>query len=105
MASDYVSCGGRAPRIAAHHVVALYEQDTGAIRRLHTVTVFEGADAFDEAEFIQMVKTRAREAGHDPDRLGLAKSSNPEHGHRPHRIEVTTGSFVPLACETRGRRK
>lgn len=54
------SSGGRAPKVADAHVVALYHPSTGKIAHVHSVTVFEGARPVSEKEAIEAAKALAR---------------------------------------------
>lgn len=87
---------GTAPKVVDCHVVALYEPDTGNIRHLHSVTVFEGARPVSEQEALRRALENASKAGHKTEHLKVATSKNYEHGAHPHRIDVDTGSFIPL---------
>jgi len=89
-----IHSAGKAPAISDYHVVAFYHPETGAIRHLHTVTVFAGGRAVDEAEAVRRAHEKATAAGHNLSRLKFKVSKDPEHGHRPHRIDLKTGHFV-----------
>lgn len=103
MKNQNISSGGNAPRIVDYYVVALYEPETGAIRHLHTVTVFEGGRRVDEGEAVQRAHEKANKAGHRTEHLKIKVSKDAAHGHRAHRIDLTTGEFV--AVELRPRRQ
>lgn len=96
-----ISNGGIAPKVADYWVIALYNSDSGAIRHLHTVTVFEGGHRVAETEAIQRAQDMASKAGHDISQLKHRVSKRFEHGHRPHRIDLKTGDFVALELKRR----
>jgi hypothetical protein len=96
-----ISSGGNAPKVVDHYVVALYEPDTGAIRHLHTVTVFEGGHRVNEQEAIQRAYDKASKAGHKTADLKIKVSKNADHGRRPHRIDLKTDEFVPIEMKSR----
>jgi hypothetical protein len=89
--------GGDAPRIAGTTVVALYDRDSGRILHLHTVYRYESAPTAEGGAAIAEAQVHARRLGHDTGRLGAAVSTNVEHARIPHRIDVESGGFVPLA--------
>ncbi|MFC9438191.1 hypothetical protein [Nocardia sp. NPDC057030] len=76
-------------------MVALYEPRTGQIRHLHSVTVFRGAQRADEAEAIEAAKQSAAKYHDDVPNLAVATSGDPRC-LSPHRIDPSTGQFVPL---------
>ena len=97
------SNGGRMPKVADTHVVALYHRQTGKIFHVHSVTVFEGARAVSEKEAIETAKALAKKAGHAIDVLTVKVSKDLLHGRKPHRIDVKTGEFVPLETPKRAK--
>jgi len=101
MKHQNISNGGNAPRIADYWVVALYNSDSGAIRHLHTVTVFEGGDRVTESEAIERAQELASKAGHDIGQLKHKVAKSFEHGSRPHRIDPKTGEFVTVEIKRR----
>src|SRR5690349_10117438 len=54
-----MTTAGKTPRVTDVHVIALYEQDTGRIKHVHTVTVFEGGRNITEKEAIEAARTHA----------------------------------------------
>jgi hypothetical protein len=96
MKHQNISNGGNAPKVVDHHVVALYMAETGTIRHLHTVTVFEGGHPVDEPEAVGRAQAKATQAGHNTVHLKIKVSKNADHGRRPHRIDLKTGEFVSL---------
>lgn len=96
MKLSYVSYAGRAPKVIATHVVALYD-DAGRIHHCHTVHVHRGGRHVSEDEAIEAAYDRARQLGHDTSRLQFKVSKTPEHGHFPHAIDMATGQFVEVA--------
>jgi hypothetical protein len=86
---------GEAPQVESTRVVALYESTTGRIRHLHSVTVLAGADAITEDEAIAAAKERAAKHHNDVETLAVATSEDPRH-LMPHRIDPSSGAFVPL---------
>jgi hypothetical protein len=97
------SNGGRVPKVADTHVVALYHPQTGKISHVHSVTVFEGGRAVSEKEAVETAKALAKKAGHSVDTLSIKVSKDLMHGRKPHRIDVKTGDFVPLEMPKRRR--
>jgi hypothetical protein len=95
MKSPYVSYAGRAPKVVATHVVALYDE-TGRIHHSHTVHIHEGGRSISEDEAVEGAYRHAGRLGHDTSRLKLKISKNPDHGHFPHAIDLTSGEFVPI---------
>ncbi|KAA8884487.1 hypothetical protein F3087_33330 [Nocardia colli] len=89
------SSAGSAPAVESTLVVALYEPKTGQIRHLHSVTVFRGAQRTDEAEAIEAAKQSAAKYHDDAAHLAVATSDDPRY-LSPHRIDPSTGQFVPL---------
>ena len=96
MKSPHVSYAGRAPKVVATRVIALYDAETGRIHHSHTVHIHQGGRDVAESEAIEAAYRHARRLGHDTARLKLKVSSNPEHGHFPHAIDVTSGEFVEV---------
>ena len=87
---------GKAPRIVATKVVALYDPASGHIRHTHTVHVHEGGRDVSDNEAIEAAHRHAKKLGHDIDRLKVKLSAHAEHGHLPHRIDVVSGEFVAM---------
>jgi len=87
---------GKAPRIVATKVVALYDPASGHISHTHTVHVHEGGRDVPDSEAIEGARRYAKKLGHDIDRLKVKLSAHAEHGHLPHRIDVASGEFVAM---------
>ena|SRR5271166_2150945 len=87
---------GKAPQVSDVHVVVLYDPNTGSIRHVHNVTVYEGGQPVSEKEAIDTALARASRAGHRTESLKIKVSKDPRHGRSPHKIDPTTGDFVPL---------
>jgi hypothetical protein len=87
---------GNAPRISDVYAVVLYDPETGSIRHVHNVTVYEGGRSVSEEEAIETAVTRASQMGHRTESLKIKVSKDPRHGRSPHRIDPDTGDFVPL---------
>lgn len=96
MQTPFSSGAGEAPRITGSIVVALYEPDSGRVVHLHTVQLHEGAREVSQSEAIDEARRHAQTLGHEPDRHGIAVSTDAAHGQLPHRIEPATGGFEPL---------
>jgi hypothetical protein len=97
MKPPQISYAGRAPKVIATRVVALYDAKTGRIHHSHTVHIHAGGRDVAEQEAIQAAYRHARRLGHDPARLNVKVSTNPEHGHFPHAIDVASGEFVAIS--------
>jgi hypothetical protein len=95
---------GKAPRIVATRVVALYDPTSGRIHHTHTVHVHEGGRDVHESETIEQARRHAKKLGHDIGPLKVKLSTYAEHGHLPHRIDAATGEFVPLVPSQERRR-
>ena len=67
---------------------ALYDAKTGRIHHSHTVHIHAGGRDVAEQEAIEGAYRHARRLGHDPARLKVKVSTNPEHGHFPHTIDM-----------------
>jgi hypothetical protein len=91
------SYAGRAPKVIATRVVALYDAETGRIHHCHTVHIHEGGREVTEQEAIKAAHGHARRLGHDTARLKVKLSGNPEHGHFPHAIDMASGEFVAIS--------
>lgn len=91
------NAAGNAPKIVSTRIVALYHPDTGRIHHVHTVHVHAGGRAVPESEAIEEAHTHAKRLGHDTRHLKVKISDNARHGHHPHRIDPSTGEFVPMA--------
>lgn len=105
MKSQNFSSGGNAPKVVDNYVVALYVPETGIIRHVHTVTVFEGGRAVDENEAIRRAHEKATKAGHQTSHLKVKVSKNADHGQRPHHIDLKTGEFVAVEMKPRCQRE
>jgi hypothetical protein len=91
--------GGNAPEISDVHVVAVYDPNTGTIFHVHNVTVYKGGRSVTEKEAIDTALARASEAGHRTENLEIKLSKNPVHGRSPHKIDLTTGDFMPVLAD------
>jgi hypothetical protein len=91
-----ISYAGRAPKVIATRVVALYDAETGRIHHSHTVHIHQGGRQVAEHEAIEAAHRHARRLGHDTARLKVKISSNAEHGHFPHAIDLASGEFVAI---------
>jgi hypothetical protein len=87
---------GNAPNVSDVYAVVLYDPETGLIRHVHNVTVFEGGRPVSEEEAIQTAVTRAAQVGHRTESLKIKVSKDARHGRSPHRIDLNTGDFVRL---------
>jgi hypothetical protein len=93
---------GRAPKVIATRVVALYDGETGRIHHSHTVHIHKGGRDVAEQEAIEAAHRHARRLGHDTARLKVKVSTNAEHGHSPHAIDVASGEFVAISGHMAG---
>jgi hypothetical protein len=98
MKPQQISYAGRAPRVILTRVVALYDAETGRIHHCHTVHIHEGGRDVAEHEAIEAAHRNARRLGHDTARLKVKVSTNAEHGHFPHAIDVASGEFVAISA-------
>jgi hypothetical protein len=96
MKRSQMSYAGRAPKVIATRVVALYDAETGRIHHCHTVHIHEGGREVAEQEAIEAAHRHARRLGHDTARLKVKLSSHAEHGHFPHAIDLASGEFVAI---------
>lgn len=94
MREGLFSYAGRAPRVVATQVVALYDPATGRIHHCHTVHVHKGGREVSEKEAIEAAHRHARQCGHDTGHLKVKVSADPVHGHSPHAIDLRSGEFV-----------
>jgi len=90
------SSGGVAPTVGTTIVVALYDGGSGLIRHIHTVQVLEGIERTDHEAAVAEARRYAEMLGQDVRRLGQAISNDPMHGSIRHRIEPSTGRFIPI---------
>jgi hypothetical protein len=86
---------GAAPPVESTRVVALYEPTTGQIRHLHSVTVLVGGEPVGEAEAISAAKDLAAKHHGDVEDLAVATSDDRRH-LMPHRVDPSSGEFVPI---------
>ena len=96
MQTPFSSGAGDAPKVTSSIVIALYEPDSGRVIHLHTVHLHEGSREVSQSEAVDQAQRHARTLGHEPDRLGIAVSTDAAHGQLPHRIDPATGGFEPL---------
>ena len=92
-----ISYAGRAPKVIATRVVALYDAETGRIHHSHIVNIHKGGRDVAEQEAIEGALRHARQLGHDTARLKVKVSTNAEHGHFPYAIDVASGEFVAIS--------
>ncbi len=93
---SHVAYAGRAPRMIATRVVALYDE-TGRIRHSHIVHIHQGGRDVPEHEAIEAAHRHARQLGHDTTRLKVKTSTMAEHGHFPHAIDLKSGEFAAIS--------
>jgi pantoate kinase len=91
-----VVASGDAPRLIGTKVVALFDANSGRIHHLHTTYVYEGAKEPSDEELVERAARHARRLGHEPEELESIVSVEPRHGLLPHRIDITTNTFVAL---------
>lgn len=103
MQQPVIGYAGRAPKVVSTRVVALYDPETGRIHHLHTVHIHEGGRNVPEHEAIEAAHRHARKLGHDTARLKVKISTNAEHGHHPHVIDIARGEFVARSPQPPGR--
>jgi hypothetical protein len=87
---------GRAPKVVATRVVALYDADTGRIHHTHTVLIHAGGRDVPEHEALAAAQRMARKLGHDTARLKVKMSADAEHGRLPHAINLASGEFIAI---------
>src|SRR4030081_3108211 len=88
-----ISYAGRAPKVIATRVVALYDAETGRIHHSHTVHIHKGGRDVAEQEAIEAAHLHSRRLGHDTVQLRLNISTNAGHGHRNLASNLTSGDF------------
>lgn len=98
-----IANGGKAPEVEDIHVVALYDPETGRIAHVHTVTVFKGGRGVTEKEAVEAAHAIARKSGVETAKLKVKVSKDPAHGRAHHRIDISSGNFVPIAAPKRVR--
>jgi len=94
-----ISAGTNIPLVEHVQVVALYDPNSGRIKHLHMVTTLSGATPSTQDEAIAEAKTIACRHNLTIDDLAIALSNDAEHGRRPHCIDPSTKTFVPLRNE------
>lgn len=90
------SAGGAELSLEHVHVIAFYEPDTGTIRQIHLETTLSGAPRLSQEEALAQAREHVSRRRPLPENLEVAYSEDPEHGHRPHRIDPETKAFIPL---------
>ena len=63
---------------------------------LHTVHMHEGSREVSQSDTVEQAQRHAQTLGHEPDRLGIAVSTDATYGQQPHRIDPATGGYEPL---------
>lgn len=96
MQAPFISGAGEAPEVTSSIVVALYEPDSGRVMHPHTVHMHEGSREVSQSDAVEQAQRHAQTLGHEPDRLGIAVSTDATYGQQPHRIDPATGGFEPL---------
>jgi hypothetical protein len=91
-----MSAGKHSASVEHIQVVALYDPQNGRIKHLHMVTTLSGAAPPSEQEAIAEARTRASRRNPTVEELAVALSNDPDHGRRPHCIDLKTKAFVPL---------
>lgn len=99
MTEPTISSGGRAPKVADVHVVALYHPDSGKIAHVHTVTVFEGGRSVAENEAVEAAIAHASRMGHGVKHLKYKVGKDLALVRRPHRVDIESGRFVEVKAE------
>lgn len=90
------SLGETADAVERVRVLALYDRATGAIAFQRTITVLGDAEAPRDDELIAEAKAWAAERRAESAALAIALSDEPGHAHGAFRIDVQSGTFVPL---------
>jgi hypothetical protein len=93
---SYFAYAGRAPRVIATRVVALYD-GTGRIRHSHIVHIHQGGRDVPEHEAIEAAHRHARQLGHDTTLLKVKTSTQAAHGHFPHAVDLKSGEFTAIS--------
>jgi len=97
MANGFLMMAGKAPALERVRTVALYERDTGRIVHVHVELTFAGGVQPTDDQIVAATLQRAARRHTDATRLGVALSDDLEHARRPHRIDLGSKAFVPLA--------
>ena len=82
--------------IADTKIVALYQPDSGDIAHMHVVMTFPGGRAVGDQEAIEAARRHAAIAGRAVEGLRVAVSGDRRHAAHPHRIDLRSGTFVPV---------
>lgn len=101
MTGSGTSLGKAADAAEQVRVVALYDRETGAIAFQRTITVLGGAKPPDADELIAEAKAWAGARRSESADLSVAVSDEPGQVHMACRIDVKTGTFVPLERDER----
>jgi len=99
------SNGGKVPRIVDTHVVAHFDPATGRIAHVHSLTIFEGAQALSDQQAVEAARKSAKKCGISLSGLESKDSNESIHGRIPHRIDLASGAFVALDLPQRVRSK
>lgn len=84
------SAGSAELAVTRVQVAALYERDSGMVRRMHVVTTLGGAEPVDEAELVADL-WRAHD---DSEGLDVIVSDNPAHAADDYRVDPVRKIFV-----------
>ncbi len=98
------SLGGADDLVERVRVVALYDRETGAIAFQRTITVLGDAEPLNDDELIAEAQAWAAERRPEGAALALALSDEAGHVHGAFRIDVESGTFVPLERPEQGDR-
>ena len=97
-----IGSGGKAPKVAATHVVAVYDPTDGRVVHLHEVVVFEGGKSISRGEAEREALEHAHRHGHPVERLkALWVHERPAGGHL--RVDVASGKLIALKPPARRR--
>jgi hypothetical protein len=97
--------GGKAPKVSATHIVAVYDPADGRLLHLHHVVVFEGGKSISPKEAEREAIEHARRRGHNVAKLKtlLVRERLPGGGH--FRVDVAKGKLIALEPPVRRRLK
>jgi hypothetical protein len=102
MKHPMLQSAGKPREISEVKVIAFYAAETGNIVYMHTVVTLKGGRRTNDQDAIQQAHHQASRAGVQIAHLPTKVSTNPEHAARPHRIDLTSGEFVPLSSPKLG---
>ncbi len=99
-----IGSGGKAPKVSANHVIAVYDPTDGRVLHLHEVVVFEGGKSVSREEAEREALEHARRRGHPVDRLKtLWVRERLAGGH--FRVDVAGGKLIASKPPARRRAK